>query len=138
METNKVKFLCEKYMKEVLPISRKDFLNHLRAAPDEAFESLVNVRLKSQTTALLLSIFLGGLAAGKFYVGETKAAIIKIVVTWLLSAVTGALSIFWLPLGLLGSIPNLVWWIADIVRAKSLAVAANTETLFSILYPYIK
>ena len=56
MEANKVKFLCEKYAKEVIPDSRKSFADRLAEAPDAAFEPLVNVKLKSQTAALLLSI----------------------------------------------------------------------------------
>ncbi len=138
MEENKVKFLCEKYMKEVLPVSQKDFVNRLTAAPDAAFESLINVKLKSQTAALLLSIFLGGWAAGKFYVGEIKAAIIKLVSTFFLGLAGGLLSLLWAPLYFVGAIPIVVWWIVDIVHAKSLAVAVNTQKLFSVLYLYSK
>ena len=105
MEANKVKFLCEKYAKEVIPDSRKSFADRLAEAPDAAFEPLVNVKLKSQTAALLLSIFLGGWSAGKFYVGEIKAAVIKLVVTFILGFAGGLLSLLWMPLYFLGVIP---------------------------------
>lgn len=138
METNKVKFLCEKYMNEVIPVQQKDFVSRLTAAPDEAFEALLNVPIKSQTTALLLSIFLGGWAAGKFYVGEIKAAVIKLVVTFLLGGAAGLLSLLWAPLYFVGALPIFIWWIVDIAHAKSLAAAANTQKLYTVLYAYTK
>ena len=123
---------------DVAPASQKIFVNRLTAAPDAAFDSLVNIKLKSKTTALLLSIFLGGWAAGKFYVGEIKAAVIKLVATFLLGLAGGLLSLLWGPLYFVGIVPVVIWWVVDIAQVKSLVVAANSEKLFSILHSFTK
>ncbi|HLK13288.1 MAG TPA: TM2 domain-containing protein [Fimbriimonadaceae bacterium] len=61
---------------------------------------------KSFIVALLLAIFLGGLGIHRFYLGDTKMGIARIIVTVLC----------FVPLvGLVVGIVSLAWWVVDIV-----------------------
>lgn len=138
MEKNKIEYVCEKCLKKISLDRRQDFNLRLRDAPDTAFEPLINARLKSASVALLLSFFFGAFAAGKLYIGETRAAITKIAVTFLLGFMGGLLSIAWTYLYLIGVVPAFIWWIVDIVQIRSHTARVNTESLFTILYSYKK
>lgn len=77
-------------------------------------------RAKSRSTALLLSIFLGGLAVDRFYLGQTRLAVAKL----LSSALT---------LGLVGA----VWWLVDLFLIMGAADRYNVGVVqrLSTVYP---
>ncbi|MGN1062338.1 MAG: TM2 domain-containing protein, partial [Candidatus Scatosoma sp.] len=70
------------------------FREALNNAPDEKYNSLVNVSLKSSTTTLLLSIFLGGIGVDRFYIGDTGTGICKLLFGWLTLGIWPLIDIF--------------------------------------------
>lgn len=136
MQDNKVKFLMEKFGNEITDTTRNEFFNKLREAPDEAFESMTRVPLKKKAVTLVLSIFLGGVSAGRFYVGMTRSAVIKLVVLVAISIVSAFLGALVPFISLIGMLPGVIWGIYDMVKSFAFTREANTEKLFSALRLY--
>ena len=57
--------------------------NKLADVSDEKFDDVMSLSLKSPTTVLLLSIFLGGLGVDRFVVGDVGLGIAKLLFGWL-------------------------------------------------------
>jgi len=51
----------------------------LRAADESKFELISAVGLKDPTTALLLSLFLGGIGVDRFMIGHTGMGVLKLL-----------------------------------------------------------
>ena len=58
------------------------FVNSLSPEKRTAFMLQVNSVRKDPTTAVLLALFLGGLGAHKFYLGQTGAGIVYLLFCW--------------------------------------------------------
>lgn len=142
MQEERVVYLMEKFKDnlEVLEAAERcAFKNRLSAASDEAFAPLNTVTLKNKIAALLLSIFLGGVCAGRFYVGDYKFAIIKIVASILISVVSGLLllvPILGLIIFITASVGLTAWNLVEIYFCYKRAREVNVEKLNDIIAAY--
>ncbi|HIS58096.1 MAG TPA: TM2 domain-containing protein [Candidatus Limadaptatus stercoravium] len=66
----------------------------LASADDSKYPLIMSVPLKSPTTTLLLSIFLGGLGADRFYIGDTGVGVCKLLFGWLTLGIWPFVDIF--------------------------------------------
>ena len=57
--------------------------SQLMAASDEKYSLVMSTPVKSTTTTLILSIFLGGLGIDRFYLGDTGLGVCKLLFGWL-------------------------------------------------------
>lgn len=71
MEQNKLNAIMMQYKDSIPDEQVLNFKNLLQSAPDDVYDNLLCIPTKSTTTTLLLSIFLGGLGADRFYLGDT-------------------------------------------------------------------
>lgn len=94
MEQNKLNAIMLQY-KDAIPDEQVlNFKNLLQSAPDDVYDNLLCVPTKSTTTTLLLSIFLGGLGADRFYLGDTGLGICKLLFGWLTFGIWPLVDIF--------------------------------------------
>lgn len=150
VDEEKVRHILEVHKNNIAPASMKSFAERVSAAPDSAYEPLMNAKLKSKTAAILLSVFLGGVAAGRFYVGNVKYGIVKIAVTILLGLFGVGLSYFLAMMAasgggdvlrqvwpvIIADIVIAIWWLAEIFLCPEQVLKVNTQTLFRILNSY--
>lgn len=59
-----------------------EFLNQLSPEKQIVFMNQMNAARKSKTTAVLLTLFLGGLGAQHFYMGNNLAGILSVLFCW--------------------------------------------------------
>lgn len=139
MQTEKVRFLTEKFNKQLSANDAFALNKKLSAAKDEAFAPLNALTVKSKLAATLLSVFLGGVCAGRFYVGDYVYAIVKIVVTIAIGLISGLLS-FVPVLGILISVASsiglVIWYIYEIVKCNNRAQEVNYTKICEVLTAY--
>lgn len=82
---------CKDYIPEE---SILNFRNMLEEASDKSYDNLVAVPLKKTVTTLILSIFLGGLAVDRFYIGDVGVGIAKLLLGWLTCGIWAFIDIF--------------------------------------------
>ncbi len=98
------------------------------AADESCMDGLMCLRLKSKTAAFLLSFFLGGVGAGRFYLGDTALAVFRIIATVL----TGALSFIPI-LGIIVGIVSFGWFVAEWFLCYKKAKTKNFEIISNYL-----
>ena len=54
----------------------------LEKADDKVYNHVLSIPMKSKITTLLLSIFLGGLGADRFYIGDIGLGVAKLLLGW--------------------------------------------------------
>ena len=57
--------------------------SQLMAASDAKYSLVMSTPVKSTTTTLILSMFLGGLGIDRFYLGDTRLGVCKLLFGWL-------------------------------------------------------
>lgn len=135
MQSEEVSALCAKFKNNLMPEAMETFESRLTDAGEDACLALDGVCLKDRKTALLLSIFLGVWAAGRFYLGDIRGGVFKLIVTTMVNAFCVALAVAWSPLILLLSgVVLLIWCGLDIAQVKAKTVSVNTTILFDAVY----
>lgn len=133
MTDNQVTVAMEKFGSQI-PASKVEALcGSMRNADDGCMDGLMRLPLKGKWAAFLFSFFLGGLGAGRFYLGETVVAVLRIVAT----ALTIGLS-FVPILGIIASIASAAWLIAEWFLCFNRAKMINYETLNRYLLLNVK
>ena len=94
MEQNKLNAIMMQYKDAIPETDVLRFREALTNAPDEAYDRLICVPTKSSTTTLLLSIFLGGLGADRFYLGDVGLGVCKLLFGWLTLGIWPLVDIF--------------------------------------------
>lgn len=89
----------------------------------QANQVIAAANVKNPTTALLLSIFLGGFGVDRFYIGHTGLGIGKLLVTLLLPIVTLGISLFF----------SWIWIVVDWFLIMNATKAANFEAINTAL-----
>ena len=89
----------------------------------QANQVIAAADVKNPTTALILSIFLGGFGVDRFYIGHTGLGIGKLLVTLLLPIVTLGISLFF----------SWIWLVVDWFLIMNATKAANLEAINTAL-----
>lgn len=89
----------------------------------QANQVIAAANVKNPTTALILSIFLGGFGVDRFYIGHTGLGIGKLLVTLLLPIVTLGISLFF----------SWIWIVVDWFLIMNATKAANLEAINTAL-----
>ena len=89
----------------------------------QANQVIAAADVKNPTTALILSIFLGGFGVERFYIGHTGLGIGKLLVTLLLPIVTLGISLFF----------SWIWIVVDWFLIMNATKAANLEAINTAL-----
>ena len=88
--------------------------NALFSASDDSFFYLDGIDYKKPTTIFIISIFLGSLGIDRFYLGDMKFGILKLI---------SSLVLPFLP----------IWWIIDLFLIKNLCREKNCELLIDTI-----
>ena len=89
----------------------------------QANQVIAAADVKNPTTALILSIFLGGFGVDRFYIGHTGLGIGKLLTTLLLPVITFGLSFFF----------TWIWIVVDCFLIMNATKAANLEAINTAL-----
>ncbi len=89
----------------------------------QANQVIAAADVKNPTTALILSIFLGGLGVDRFYIGNTGLGIGKLLTTLLLPIITLGFSLFF----------TWIWIVVDWLLIMNATKAANLEAINTAL-----
>ena len=89
----------------------------------QANQVIAAADVKNPTTALILSIFLGGFGVDRFYIGHTGLGIGMLLVTLLLPIVTLGISLFF----------SWIWIVVDWFLIMNATKAANLEAINTAL-----
>lgn len=72
-------FLLATYSKSILQRDMSSFAKMLKTCPKSRYSMILCADVKSPTTTLLLSIFLGGLGVDRFYIGDIGIGLFKLI-----------------------------------------------------------
>ena len=89
----------------------------------QANQVIAAANIKNPTTALILSIFLGGFGVDRFYIGHTGLGIGKLLATLLLPIITLGFSLFF----------TWIWVVVDWFLIMNATKAANFEAINTAL-----
>ncbi len=82
MTNDKIAAITAQFTKDIPDGSSLALQQALKNVPDEAYPSIIAIQTKSPVTVILLSIFLGGLGVDRFYIGDVKLGIVKLLLGW--------------------------------------------------------
>lgn len=126
MTENQIAVAMEKVRKNVSTKKGEDSLlrQKMYLADENCMDGLMSLPMKSKWAAFWLSFFLGSFGAGRFYIGDKKIGILRIVA----SVLTGALLLIPI-LGLIVSAVSGIWLIAEWFLCFNGAKSKNYEAL---------
>ncbi len=129
MTPNRVTVALEKYSKHIEPSNQASLKTALHSASNQCTEELMTLPVKSPVATILLSIFLGGLGADRFYIGDTKMGTSKLVArlisTFIANLIPG--------LGVIINLAVSIWILADIYYCFKKCKELNFNLLYSFL-----
>lgn len=94
MTTDKVNALMMQLQNKIPEEQAAVLKNALVRATDESYDVVSTLSLKSSTTTLLFSIFLGGFGVDRFYIGDTGVGVAKLLFGWLTFGIWPFIDIF--------------------------------------------
>lgn len=100
----------------------------LGSVGDDCLCEFIALHMKKKSAMLLLSIFLGGFGAGRFYVGDYLIGGCRVAV----SVIAAALSLIPV-LGIIASIASFIWYIAECILTYRRVRVDNFETVMGFL-----
>lgn len=133
MTDNQITVAMEKFGKSIPSSRTMEFKVNMRNADDGCMDLLMSVPMKSKWAAFVLALFLGGFGAGRFYLGDTAVAILRLVA----SAVMIGLS-FVPILGIIASVASSIWLFAELFLCYHRAKEINFEKLNNFLLQNVK
>lgn len=123
-----IKKALEKYSKEIPQENMIIFQDHLKEASDDCMPELMDVPLKSKTATLLFSIFLGGIAVDRFFIGDIGVGVAKLIFRLVATFLSGIPVLGWIL-----SLSSLIWCIADIFITYRITKEINYDRLVAVL-----
>ena len=94
MTNEKIAAIISQVGSQIGETDRLTLRSVLASADDSKYPLIMSVPLKSPTTTLLLSIFLGGLGADRFYIGDSGVGVCKLLFGWLTLGIWPFVDIF--------------------------------------------
>ncbi len=85
-----MQIIQRKLPEETLHIVR----DKLKEVPDERRDEIISTPLIDVFTVLLFSIFLGNFGVDRFYIGDTKMGILKLLLGWLTLGIFSLIDIY--------------------------------------------
>ena len=82
MRADIVSEALQKHRGNIEDNSVQSFVQALRAAPDSCADEFMTLRAKNKWLTFLMSLFLGAFALDRFYIGERKSAIVKVILVF--------------------------------------------------------
>ena len=82
MRADIVSEALQKHRGNIEDNSVQSYVQALRAAPDSCAEEFMTLRAKNKWLTFLMSLFLGAFALDRFYIGERKSAIVKVILVF--------------------------------------------------------
>ena len=132
MTNEKIDEFSEKYHKDLSKEQLSDLKDRLENANEEVFDKLERAKVKSTSTTVKLSAFLGLFGAGSFYLGRIKAGILKVVFNVVVPLVIAMLFFVWL------SPTNKSYYNQSLdVTSKVYGVVANSDETFDVYSKYL-
>lgn len=114
MESNKISAICMQMQDKLEPMGLATLRSSLENMDDSKYDVVMAScgKLKSPTTVLLLSLFLGQFGVDRFVTGRVGSGICKLIFGWL-------------TLG--------IWWLVDVIKAKEKTRVYNSVLISKIL-----
>ena len=128
MTKERVMVAMEKFKKQIPSYQDEAIKKLLEEADDNCMDALMSLPLKGKIKTLMFSIFLGGIAVDRFYVGDTGLGISKLIIR-LIALFTSAIPV----VGLIASLATNIWSFADIFLTYRKARVINFERIASFL-----
>lgn len=94
MTDDKIASLVAHFTPSVPEESLLTLRDALKTAQDTAYSRIMATPLKSVTTTVLLSVFLGGLGIDRFYIGDVGTGVAKLLLGWLTFGIWPLVDIF--------------------------------------------
>ena len=82
MRADIVSEALQKHRGNIEDNSVQSYVQALRAAPDSCAAEFMTLRAKNKWLTFLMSLFLGAFALDRFYIGERKSAITKVILVF--------------------------------------------------------
>lgn len=124
------KALLAKYVSALHSDDLSKFEQAIKELPPQKYNQLMQQPIKKKTVAILFSIFLGGIGIDRFYVGDAKLGVLKIVGT----VVAVLCNYIQIPvLGIIVNLANGIWKIADIFLSYKKCKDKNYENAMAII-----
>ncbi len=117
-----------KFQNALSPSGMTSFAKYIETLTADQYQRLMQMPIKKKVTTILLAIFLGGIGIDRFYVGDVKLGVFKIV-----GSVAASLMILIPILGTIASIANAIWKFADIFISYKKIYDKNYENAMAIL-----
>ena len=117
-----------RFQKALSPSGMTTFTKYIETLTADQYQRLMQMPVKKKVTTILLAIFLGGIGIDRFYVGDVKLGVLKIV-----GSVVASLLILVPILGTIASIANGIWKFVDIFISHKKIYDKNYENAMGIL-----
>ena len=120
--------ILAKFQNALSPSGMTSFAKYIETLTADQYQRLMQMPVKKKVVTILLAIFLGGIGIDRFYVGDVKLGVFKIV-----GSVAASLMILIPILGTIASIANVIWKFADIFISYKKIYDKNYENAMAIL-----
>lgn len=117
-----------KFQNALSPSGMTSFAKYIETLTADQYQRLMQMPVKKKVVTILFAIFLGGIGIDRFYVGDVKLGVFKIV-----GSVAASLMILIPILGTIASIANVIWKFADIFISYKKIYDKNYENAMAIL-----
>lgn len=117
-----------RFQKALSPSGMTTFTKYIETLTADQYQRLMQMPIKKKVTTILLAIFLGGIGIDRFYVGDVKLGVLKIV-----GSIVASLLILVPILGTIASIANGIWKFVDIFISHKKIYDKNYENAMGIL-----
>lgn len=128
MTNERVMVAMEKFGKQIPDFGQVELKKRLSEAEDECMDELMFMPMKGKVKTLMFSIFLGGIAVDRFYVGDTGVAVFKLIFG-ILSTILSFVPV----LGIILSLARGIWSFVDIFVCYKKAKSINFNNLIMFL-----
>ena len=118
----------DKIRKQIPVELYRELRTKIESASEDKYKRIKELKLKSTYVTVILSLFLGIFGVDRFYAGDIKLGIGKLVMG-LVGYIFGGFG----TVGFTVQLLSYVWWIEDIFFSYRLSRKRNSEKIYGIL-----